>query len=313
MSGLIFPYFGGLLVDGIGWRAIYPPILICGVVAFLVVRRFVPTLGQHKIDPRFLRSFDWVGVALLSSALILLLLYASSRPITGVEGLQDLRLLGLCLFCFGFLVWWERRRAQPYINLQLFRRRTFTAALFGAGSRMFLMSAISFVLPLYLTDIHGLNASLIGIGLSLQAGMLFVTSQAGGQLADRWGSRGPILASMVGLIGVMVALALAPASTPVWVIFLLSATHGLLVGLSLAPLHLASMQGVEPAESGAAAGLYSMIRFAGQILGVAVAGVVLQQQLAIAATPIAAYQTLFWLYAGVAVIATLIGGGIGEK
>jgi MFS family permease len=143
--------------------------------------------------------------------------------------------------------------------------------------------------------------------------MLFVTSQAGGQLADRWGSRGPILASMVGLIVVMVALALAPASTPVWVIYFLSALHGLLVGLSLAPLHLASMNGVETAESGAAAGLYSMIRFAGQILGVAVAGVVLQQQLAIAATPIEAYQTLFWLYAGVAVLATLLGGWIGGK
>ncbi|HMN28609.1 MAG TPA: MFS transporter, partial [Caldilineaceae bacterium] len=162
-----------------------------------------------------------------------------------------------------------------------------------------------------LTDIHHLNASLIGIALSLQAGMLFVTSQAGGQLADRWGSRGPIMASMVGLIGVMVALALAPASAPLWVIYFLSALHGLLVGLSLAPLHLASMNGIEPTEGGAAAGLYSMIRFAGQILGVAVAGVVLQQQLALAATPIDAYQALFWLYAGVAVLATGISGWIG--
>jgi MFS family permease len=142
--------------------------------------------------------------------------------------------------------------------------------------------------------------------------MLFVTSQAGGQLADRWGSRRPILASMVGLVGVMVGLALAPANTPIWVIFALSATHGLLVGLSLAPLHRASMQGVETAETGAAAGLYSMIRFAGQILGVAVAGVVLQQQLLLAPTPIEGYQTVFWLYAGVAVLATLIGLGIGE-
>jgi len=56
-----------------------------------------------------------------------------------------------------------------------------------------------------------------------------------------------------------------------------------------------------------------MIRFAGQILGVAVAGVVLQQQLLVAATPIAAYQTVFWLYVVAAVVATLWGFGIGES
>jgi hypothetical protein len=55
-----------------------------------------------------------------------------------------------------------------------------------------------------------------------------------------------------------------------------------------------------------------MIRFAGQILGVAVAGVILQQQLAQATTPITAYQTVFWLYAGVAVLATVVGWGVGE-
>lgn len=310
LTGLIFPYFGGLIVDLFGWRFIYPPIFLTGVLAFFVVRRNVPTLGQQRFDGAFLRSFDWLGVALLSGAMIALLFYASSRPITGVEGLQDWRLLALCLGLFVMLLYWERRRSRPYINLALFHNRTFSAASFGAGSRMFLMSSISFVLPFYLTDIHGLNASMIGIALALQAGALFVTSQAGGQVADRWGSRLPIVASMIGLIGVMIGLALAPANMPLWLLFLLAVLHGLLVGLSLAPLHRASMQGVAPEESGAAAGLYSMIRFAGQILGVAVAGVILQQQLAQAPTAIVAYQTVFWLYVGVAVLATWIGLGV---
>ncbi len=313
LTGLLFPYFGGLIVDNWGWRFIYPPIFFTGLFAFFAVRRNVPTLGQHRFDVAFLRSFDWTGVALLTSAMIALLFYASSRPITGVEGLQDWRLLALCLLLFCGLIWWERRRVRPYINLALFRGRTFSAASFGAGSRMFLMSSISFVLPFYLTDIHGLNASMIGVAVALQAGALFVTSQAGGQVADRWGSRLPIVASMIGLIVVMIGLALATATTPLWWIFSLAIVHGLLVGLSLAPLHRASMQGVPAEETGAAAGLYSMIRFAGQILGVAVAGVILQRQLAQAPSPIVAYQTVFWLYVGVAVIATLIGGGISEQ
>jgi MFS family permease len=311
LSGLVFPYFGGLLIDAFGWRAIYPPILLTGLLALWIVQRNVPTRGKQRIDPVFLRTFDWSGVLLLTGAMVALLFFASSRPITGVAGLQDWRLLALCLLGFGGLYLWERRRTQPYINLQLLRSRTFTAAAFCAGLRMLLMSSISFVLPLYLTDIHHLSASLVGLAVALQAGTLFLVSRAGGQLADRWGSRRPVLISMVSLIAVMTGFALAPANLPVWLIFVLVAVHGLVIGLSLAPLHRAAMQGIADHETGAAAGIYSMIRFAGQILGVAVAGVVLQASLAQMAH-IAAFQLVFWLYVGVAVVGVLLTWGITE-
>jgi EmrB/QacA subfamily drug resistance transporter len=313
LSGLIFPYFGGLLVDSFGWRAIYPATALVGVVALVVVQHYIPTQSAQSAKPNFLRRFDWVGVGLLSSAMVLLLLFTSSRPLTGVEGLRDWRLLLLCFLSFAAFVFWERQQRDPYMNLRVFTNRTFTAASFCAGLRMFIMSSSSFILPLYLTDIHAVNASAIGIALALQAGMLFITSQVGGQVADRWGSRRPVLASMIGMILVLVALAVADTATPVWWIYTLSAIHGLVIGLSLAPLHRSSMQGIADQEAGAAAGLYSMIRFAGQILGVAVAGVVLQHQLARLSTPITAYQFVFWLYVIVALLATLLSVMIREE
>lgn len=82
--------------------------------------------------------------------------------------------------------------------------------------------------------------------------------------------------------------------------------HGLLIGLSLAPLHRAAMQRIDDAEVGMAAGLYSMIRFAGQILGVAIAGILLQRGLEQFQMVIDAYQMVFWVFAGVALLATVI-------
>ena len=313
LSGLVFPYFGGLLVDLFGWRAIYPVIGVVGVMALFVVQRNIPAHDQRTVEANFLRHFDWVGVALLSGALTLLLFFTSSRPITGVAGLQDWRLLALCLLLFAILIGWEQRRTNPYLNLAVFANRTFTAASVCAGLRMFLMSSSSFLMPLYLTDIHGLSASAIGISLALQAGMLFVISQAGGQVADRWGSRQPVLLSLGGMVVILAAMALAQRTTPVWWIYTLCAAHGLAIGLSLAPLHRSSMQHVADHEAGAAAGIYSMIRFAGQILGVAVAGVILQRELAQAATPIAAYQFVFWLYVGVALVAMIWGTFLRER
>ena len=313
LSGLIFPYFGGLLVDAFGWRAIYPLIACVGVIALVVVQYSIPNPGAHQVTPGVLRRFDWVGVGLLSGALVALLFFTSSRPITGVEGLRDWRLLAVCLLLMALFIGWERRRVNPYMNLSVFSNRTFTAASFCAGLRMFIMSSSSFLMPLYLTDIHGLKASAVGIALALQAGMLFVTSQAGGQVADRWGSRWPVVISMGGMVGILILLALAEAATPVWWLYTLAGAHGLTIGLSLAPLHRSSMQEVAEQEAGAAAGLYSMIRFAGQILGVAVAGVVLQQQLLQVATPVQAYQFVLWLYVGVGLLATLLGTLIREQ
>jgi MFS family permease len=312
LIGLIMPYFGGLFVDQWGWRANYPLILLASVVSLLAVSRYIPVLPT-RATAHFLRTFDWVGVLLLSGALATLLVFTSSRPITGIPALQDWRLLGICLACFAGLVGWERRQRLPYVSLQLFANRTFTLASICAGLRMFLMSSISFLLPLYLTDIHGLSASAVGSVLALQAGALFAISYAGGDIADRWGSRWPVAISMIGLVVVMVLLATLPATTPVWLLYVVAGFHGLLIGISLAPLHRAAMQEIAPSETGMAAGLYSMIRFAGQILGTALAGVFLQRALAHVAAPIAAYQSVYWIFAAAAVVNVFMGWGLRDE
>lgn len=311
LAGLTFPFIAGLLVDVLSWRAIFPPTVIAAVLSLFVIRRNIRPLTM-AMDFGYLRRFDWAGVALLSGALVSLFFYTSSRPVTGRPALQDWRLLFVWPALFAVLIWWERRRPDPYINLGIFLNRTFSIASVCAGLRMLLMTSISFLLPLYVTDVHGGNASMVGIALALQAGMLFVTSRAGGQLADRWGSRLPVAGSMAALAGVMVILAMLPASAPLWAVVAVAMGHGLVIGVSLAPLHRAAMQRVDDSEAGMAAGVYSMIRFGGQIMGTALAGVLLQAGLERYAAPVEAYQSVFWVFAGVALLATAAGWQIRE-
>ena len=188
LTGLTVPYVSGLLVDFGGWRAIYPPMFLAALLAVMMIWRNIEPL-TGRADFQMLRRFDWTGVALLSGALAALLFYTSSRPITGVPALSDWRLLAVCLALFGGLVVWERRRINPYVSLGILADRAFTLTSICAGLRMFLMSSISFLMPLYLKDVHAASASAIGLVLAAQAGMLFVMSRPGGQLADRWGSR----------------------------------------------------------------------------------------------------------------------------
>jgi nitrate/nitrite transporter NarK len=82
--------------------------------------------------------------------------------------------------------------------------------------------------------------------------------------------------------------------------------HGGAAGLSLAVLHRLAMDDVPMSQSGAAAGLYSMMRFFGSIIGATIGGVILRQALDYYASPLDAYHLAFWCWAGVATLAVVV-------
>ena len=105
----------------------------------------------------------------------------------------------------------------------------------------------------------------------------------------------------------MVFLALLPAEAAVWLVGLGVLGQSLSAGIPLAPLHAASMADISEEQTGVAAGLYNLMRFAGTVFGTALSGVVLQQGLDRALVPLEAYQISFWFVAGVAVIGAMLG------
>ncbi|MBN1219157.1 MAG: MFS transporter [Anaerolineae bacterium] len=312
-AGILGPLLGGFLVDNFGWWTIFWPVLLVGLVALFTVYQQVSPAGRSFVKPGFLRSFDWGGVVLLISTTIMLVFYLSSRPITGVEPLQDWRLLVATLLSLGGFIVWEKRHPNPFVSFDIFSTLSFTRASVGAGLRMFLMSSIGFLLPLYLTDIYSLNAASIGTVVTIHAAALLVTMRLGGQLADRWNSRQPVVIGSSIQLMMMVFFALLPATASPGLVIVGLVVHGLGAGLSLAAFHRSAMSGIPNNQTGIAAGLYSMIRMGGTVLGVALGGVVLQFGLDHFPLMIKAYQTTFWFAAGVALLGVVAGWNLREE
>lgn len=304
LTYMVGPLIGGLLIEGVGWRSVFAPVLLIGAIALLVVRRNVPAVEGHASN--FLHTFDWSGVVLLSAAVTTVLLYVSSEAVTGVPALRDWRLLILALLLLGGFVVWERRRSNPYVSLDIFTHRAFNQASFCASTRMFSLSGSAFLVPLYLTDVHDLRAFSIGIVLMIQSASLLVTMRLGGQLADRWGSRRPVVIGMCTQVTSMAYFAFLPAEG-VWPVIVGLATHGLGAGLSLAALHRAALGEIPQPQIGVAAGLYSMLRFTGTVLSAALGGVILQQALERVQAPVDAYQIVFGFTAGVVLVGVVVG------
>ena len=305
-SGLVGPVLGGLLIDSLGWRVIFWPALVLGIIALWTVRRHVPALAGYA-QFEFLRKFDWGGVALLSLLMTSLFFWVSSRPLTGVPALQDWRIFVIMVVLIVAFVQWEKRRDDPFVPLSIFSYSTFTLTSVCAGIRMFAMSGIRFLVPLYLVDVHNQSAASTGLVLTAHSIPLLLLLRWGGQLADRLGSRWPVVISLAVQSLSMAYLAWLSAGATVWMVVIGVLGQSFGASLSLAALHRSSLASIPETQTGVAAGMYSMFRFAGMALGTALCGVILQQALDRALLPIEAYQASFWAVAAITTVGTILG------
>ena len=312
VTAILGPVLAGFIVDKAGWRAIYIPILVMAAITLVVVWKRIPMKKDGERPPRFFRTFDWIGTFLLFSGITLMVFYLSSRPITGVMAMRDWRLLVPAVLLFSAFVLWEKRSPNPLLGMDLFSNRSFVRASICSGIRMFLMGSLSFLIPLYLADVHSMTASQIGLLMTGHAVSLLVTISVGGRLADRWRNRWLILAGGGVSALVFTYLGLLPSGISIaWVIAGLI-VHGLSAGIYLAAVHRTALASISPDQSGSASGLYSMIRYSGLLLGPALAGVLLYSFLNSSQPMILAYQKVFLLISPFGLINGILSWGIRE-
>jgi len=302
----------GPLIGTLGWHAIFAPALLVGLGALLAVWALVPSTRANG-QPRFVHTLDWGGAMLLGAGISALLFYVSSKPITGVAPLRDWRLLAMTLLLFLVFILWEKRLANPFVSLDIFSHRSFTLASLCVAVRMFTMSGVTFLMPLYLADVRGLSPVSTGLALMAHGAGLFPTMRLSGKLADRWGSRRPVVLGMSVQMGAMAYFALLGDGAALGLVLIGLVSHGLGAGLALPALHRAALSGVPQRRIGVAAGLYSMIRLCGTVLGAALQGVLLQQGLDRGLLAVDAYHGCFWFVAAIALPGVILALRLREQ
>jgi EmrB/QacA subfamily drug resistance transporter len=272
MSGLALglgPIIGGGLVDSLGWRSIFWINLPIVATAIVCTALFVPESRAARA-----RRVDPVGQALVILVLGSVVFAIIESGKTGwtsplVFGLFALAALGV-LGVLGY----EPRRADPLLELRLFRGVPFTAAILMALFGLCGFGAFLFVTTLYLQDVRGMSALAAGLAL-LPVGVLIVLlSPVTGRLV---GSRGPRLPLVVA--GVTLALAGALSTfirpdTPLPALLGIYLLMGVAMGTINPPITNTAVSGMPLSMAGVAASLASTGRQTGTTLGVAIAGTI---------------------------------------
>ena len=257
---------GGVLVDTLGWRAIFlarVPLGILAIVLALVV------LWEEK-DSASPRGFDFRGGLTLFVGLASLILFLT---LGGRFGWTEPRVLVLAALSAGFLtafVFLEKTAYRPILDLALLRHRILVPVMV-ASYLMFMATFVNwFILPFYLSNTLGVNAKVLGFLLMLMGALGAVTAPIGGWLSDRMS---PAYLTTLAIIIAAVALfwfSQLDASSSVADVAIRMAVIGVGIGLFQAANATLIMGTVPGDRLGTGGAILSLSRSMGTVSSVAI-------------------------------------------
>jgi len=266
----IGPSLGGLLIAGLGWRAIFLVNVPVGILALFLAQRSLP--ADRPIPKAERVGFDTVGTLLLA---LTLAAYALAMTIgRGSFGPLTAALLVAALFGVGLFVVAEARATSPLIRLAIFRDPALSASLAMSMLVSTVMMSTLVVGPFYLSRALGLHAALVGILLSVGPLVVALTGVPAGRLVDRLGPR---RMTTVGLIGIAAgALLLSVGSTTLGIAGYLVPIVIITTGYALFQTsnNTVVMTDLRPDQRGVVSGMLNLSRNLGLITGASVMGAV---------------------------------------
>ncbi|MEH0633377.1 MFS transporter [Streptomyces bottropensis] len=265
------PILGGFLVENVSWQSVFWINVPVGVLA---VALGAWILLDHRAE-NAPRSFDVLGIALLSGAMFCLVWALIKAPEWGWGDGLTWTFLVASIALFALFAFWETKVREPLIPLGLFR-----SVPLSAGVVLMVLMAIAFMgglffVTFYLQNVHGMSPIDAGLHLLPLTGMMIVGSPLAGALITKAGPRVPLAGGMALTAIAMYGMSTLETDTGSAVMSLWFA----LLGLGLAPVMVGATEvivGNAPLElSGVAGGLQQAAMQIGGSLGTAVLGAVM--------------------------------------
>lgn len=259
---------GGVMTDTLGWRSTMGLLAVASAVVLLLAPGLLPE-SRTPERPRL----DVPGAVTVTGGLLAVIYALSTAAERGFGGVDVWGTLVVGLALLAAFVVVESKSPAPLVSLPMLRRRTVAWGNVGGLVTFSMMSAVIFVLTLYLQETLGLSSFRTGLVFGVQGAASVVAGWYAPRVIGRFGARRTLVASLAGQ-GVLTAGLLG-----------VGAQSGALlaaVAVSLASMcHLGAIisyglvvtSGVPDGEQGLATGLVTTTQQVGLTVGIPLLGV----------------------------------------
>ena len=281
LATLAGPTIGGAIITYIGWRWIFFINVPIGIAALIATFVIIPDLRPGRSH-----GWDILGNVLATAGLFAICfgLIEGQRYSWGqIEsyGVTIPEVIGGGVALLVLFLIWERFQTEPLLRLSLFSDRNFAVGNWIAAAISFGMLSMFLPITIYLQSVRGFTALVAGLTLAPMSLTSMLTAPFAGRFADKVGGKYILMAGItLFTIGfATIALVAGPDST--WINFLVPAiVAGAGMGMTFAPMTTVAMRNIEPRVAGSASAILNTIRQLGAVIGSAVIGALLQNQLA---------------------------------
>jgi EmrB/QacA subfamily drug resistance transporter len=263
---MLGPIAGGLIVAYLHWSIIFFVNIPIGLLGLYLVYHHLPDYREEHTPP-----LDIVGMILFGSGIALLSYVLEVFGENTLSGLEMLSLLGISALLLAGYGINSAKLEFPLLRLQLFKLRTFRAAVIGSFITRIGIGGIPFLFPLLYQV--GLGFTPIQSGLMMMpqamAAMSLKLTMPG--ILRRFGHRAVLISNTV-MLGLLIMLfGTISATSPVWLIVIEVFCFGFFTSLQYTSMNTLVYASVSDEETSKASTISSTAQQMSISFGVAAA------------------------------------------
>lgn len=267
------PLLGGFITDTLDWRWNFFIAVPFAVAALVMMQRtlHLPARPHTKV------RIDYLGIALLSTAVSLLLIWITNAG-TDYDwwSTETVLMVGGALLATILFVVVELRSKEPLVPLTMFRNRTFTLAVVASIAIGIAMFGTSVFLSQYMQMARGATPTEAGLmTIPMIAGLLIASIVIGGLVTKHGHWKPYLVVGGVLLIAGSFLLSTIEYDTNFALVSLYMFLLGAGVGMTMQNLVLIVQNTAKPTEIGVASSGVTFFRSLGGTVGVSVMGAAL--------------------------------------
>ena len=264
---MLGPLAGGLIVGYLHWRMIFFLNVPIGIAGLVLVYLNLPDYREARTQP-----LDILGLILFGSGIALL---SYVLEIFGEHALGPAEVVGLFVLSLVLIFGYGVHAAgspHPLLQLQLFRIRTFAAAVSGSFVTRLGIGGAPFLLPLLYQVGLGLTPIQSGLLIMPQAAAAMSTKLIMPKLLARLGYRTVLISNTVILGLLLMLFATIRPGTPIWLIVLQAFCYGALTSTQYTSMNTLVYADVPAGQASSASSIASTLQQLSVSFGVAAAG-----------------------------------------